>query len=847
MTTNDDGESVITNLKNAIVGKVTSLISTHNSDTNSHSDIRNSIPSPSTSNPLADTTSGSVGNSATYAKANHTHPKSDLYDVTVEKQQTAETGFVATYVIKQNNTQVGSKINIPKDFLVKSATMQNCITANSPLNGLNVGDPYLDFVVNTVDDDETDNHIYINVSDLVNDSRYTASTGLTLTNNAFSVNYGTTAGTACAGNDPRLSDTRTPKSHTHNVVDLSNYMPKSTNGSGTAGYIKVLNIKTNQAYLDDPITFEIYQRQGTKPIYCSLKFSGSNNTDPTVSNFESWGSDNEIYIYKASTNNWQVIVKKLDAYESLTVENINCNWGRWSAWATNPSSVFTHLDETITSLPNNTSSNPLIKATYNISNVLTDTDTDRSLSANQGKVLKGLIDGKAPSNDPRLSDSRAPLFTRIPASEENVVDLNSNTYRVGGFYYIESDAKSPYVINCPLSGGSTGGSASNVPYNNNKSFFMLVETWGTQSLNYFKQTLTYYTTNETYTRTHKNGAWAGWTKLSQDGHNHDGTYIKTGTGTVTSTNIADRSVTFDKMQPVVFWGGGSNSAAGYIKMIKFKFTSDAQWRDKPITFDLYNRQRTDNIHVSLKFKNAGNNDPDVDYFSYTSYNTVNLYIYKEETSTWSLIIQKEANGNMEIVNLTIPSFNRDYLTYFNMNTQISALPSNTTANPLIQATQRTYGGTSNNNITAPAFIKSGGTSSQFLKADGSVDDNAYLTHATKTEYIQSTHASSTSTWTGTSSTISSIERGTLIFYRLNQAPTTTNVTLNLTLKSGTTTGAKGVWIGGTRVTNQFPQGSVIMMVYDGSNWIVSNESPTTTTATVTYTDGNTSTINFVTR
>ena len=56
------------------------------------------------------------------------------------------------------------------------------------------------------------------------------------------------------------------------------------------------------------------------------------------------------------------------------------------------------MDETITSLPSNTSSNPLIKATYNISNVLTDTDTDRSLSANQGKVLKGLVDGKAPSN-----------------------------------------------------------------------------------------------------------------------------------------------------------------------------------------------------------------------------------------------------------------------------------------------------------------------------------------------------------------------------------------------------------------------------------------------------------------
>lgn len=203
-----DKENKITNLVTAIVNKVTSLISIHDSDNSAHSDIRSAIPDPSTSNPLADTASGSVGNSSAYAKANHTHPKSDLYDVTVEKQQTAETGFVATYVIKQNNTQVGSKINIPKDFLVKSATMQNCTTANFPLNGLKVGDPYLDFVVNSIDNDASNSHIYINVSDLVD--AYTAGTGLTLTNNAFSVNYGITAGTACAGNDSRLSDARVP-------------------------------------------------------------------------------------------------------------------------------------------------------------------------------------------------------------------------------------------------------------------------------------------------------------------------------------------------------------------------------------------------------------------------------------------------------------------------------------------------------------------------------------------------------------------------------------------------------------------------------------------------------------
>ena len=43
---------------------------------------------------------------------------------------------------------------------------------------------------------------------------YSAGTGLTLSGTSFSVNYGTSATTACVGNDARLSDARTPTAHT---------------------------------------------------------------------------------------------------------------------------------------------------------------------------------------------------------------------------------------------------------------------------------------------------------------------------------------------------------------------------------------------------------------------------------------------------------------------------------------------------------------------------------------------------------------------------------------------------------------------------------------------------------
>ena len=112
----------------------------------------------------------------------------DNYEVTVQKSTTAETGYIATYKVMQGNTQVGASINIPKDYLVKSATMETCTTINNPVTGYMVGDKYLDFVINTKDNTGTNEHLYILVSDLVD--TYTAGTGLTLSSNEFSIGTG---------------------------------------------------------------------------------------------------------------------------------------------------------------------------------------------------------------------------------------------------------------------------------------------------------------------------------------------------------------------------------------------------------------------------------------------------------------------------------------------------------------------------------------------------------------------------------------------------------------------------------------------------------------------------------
>lgn len=87
--------------------------------------------------------------------------------VNVKKLDTAETGYIATYQVTQGGNPVGVNINIPKDFLVKSATLETVTKADTPYTGAKVGDKYIDFVVNSKDTSATDDHIYLPVNDLV--------------------------------------------------------------------------------------------------------------------------------------------------------------------------------------------------------------------------------------------------------------------------------------------------------------------------------------------------------------------------------------------------------------------------------------------------------------------------------------------------------------------------------------------------------------------------------------------------------------------------------------------------------------------------------------------------------
>ena len=105
---------------------------------------------------------------------------------------TATSGYLKTYIlaagVSQESDVVESgtgknligKINIPKDFLVKSASVETVETADAPYTGAQVGDKYIDFVINSKDNDATASHVYLPVNDLVD--VYTGGNGVNINN-----------------------------------------------------------------------------------------------------------------------------------------------------------------------------------------------------------------------------------------------------------------------------------------------------------------------------------------------------------------------------------------------------------------------------------------------------------------------------------------------------------------------------------------------------------------------------------------------------------------------------------------------------------------------------------------
>ena len=103
----------------------------------------------------------------------------------IERQETADDGYAVSYKLKKTvdgaSSYVGDVINVPKDLVLKSATLKTVVEVDVPYAGAVVGDPYIHMVFN----DAAASDIYVPVKGLVD--TYTAGAGIEIVDNVVGV------------------------------------------------------------------------------------------------------------------------------------------------------------------------------------------------------------------------------------------------------------------------------------------------------------------------------------------------------------------------------------------------------------------------------------------------------------------------------------------------------------------------------------------------------------------------------------------------------------------------------------------------------------------------------------
>ena len=190
--------------------------------------------------------------------------------VSVIEKSSPNTGYLKSYQVTVDNVVVGVDIDIPKDFLVKSATSSIVTAADKAAGGkfadddnYNVGDAYLDFVINVKTGTATDEHVYVNVTNLVDVYRNGDGLNLDSTTNTFSIKIdssnanglavtsaGLKLGLASASANGAMSSSDFSK-----LAGISE-QAKKVEASETNGNIKIDGTETNVYTLPNTVVHE---------------------------------------------------------------------------------------------------------------------------------------------------------------------------------------------------------------------------------------------------------------------------------------------------------------------------------------------------------------------------------------------------------------------------------------------------------------------------------------------------------------------------------------------------------------------------------------------------------------
>jgi len=703
--------------------------------------------------------------------------------VTVEKQSSAEQGYAATYVVKQNGSQVGVKINIPKDFLVKSTSVKTCTTANQPVNGYEVGDIYIDWVVNSKDNTATDEHLYLRAKDI--GSYPPDEVTLTIENNQFKIKNGGVGSTQLA-KDSVITD---------KIKDSNVTTAKIKDGNVTTVKIKDDNVTTPKIKDSNITTDKIADGAVTNDKVTSItknKISDFSHAHGNLQNDGKVGTSNNENKNVVTDGNGKITTEAKPTVPTAnsTASNIKMD-GTQSAGSLSTFAKADHVHPTDTSRASTDvatqSANGLMSSSDKtkldgIATGANKTTIDSALSTTstnpvQNKVIKAKIDtlatkeevddiiagdidltGYVKDTDSRLADDRIPKVIEIDGTVNEPYDLDL-VYGTG--FYIGNRGGNKTSLHTP---DDTYGSR----------YVLLVQAFGLNT--YIKQVFTFLNNGKTYTRFKTTGNWSSWTEISYNGHTHHDTDIDwEGVALANQVSPLDMAM-FEELSAnrlaflsgdnIIFeystdggstWTEGYNDADGKTKKLKLVTTSERFSGGNGATKSVNNQAR-----ITLK---AGEANVASKIYMYTR----KLMIYfstagsrgckcKVETSTygtpsaWTTIgtynidgysgwnsiplaltlggFASQTNGK-RIQNIRL-TFSCTTIGNYNFEIQKIRLFGETCwTSPSTMATNgHMYTFDENGDVTFPAkIIKSGGTSAQFLKANGDIDSTTYVSGA----------------------------------------------------------------------------------------------------------------------
>ena len=147
------------------------------------------------------------------------------------------------------------------------------------------------------------------------DTTYSAGTGLSLS--GTTINHSNSVTEVTNYNKPYV------KYDAQGHITGSSYWSATASGTGgKTGWIKIATIVHTKTYDNTPIMLFISQRGDSTHYRIHIVWANANNTDPDLGKFYLVSDEStsaEAYIIKSATSTWDLYIKKLDAYEAVTM------------------------------------------------------------------------------------------------------------------------------------------------------------------------------------------------------------------------------------------------------------------------------------------------------------------------------------------------------------------------------------------------------------------------------------------------------------------------------------------------------------------------------------------------